>query len=81
MHDEMTLRQLGVRVEQFFDWFRRQEPELVPECAAEAVASFSYLTAHPSRERARQLLPRLEGVSLGGLWEEMRLAVAELARA
>lgn len=46
MHDAMTLRQLGLRVEQFFDWYRRQEPELVPDAAAEVVASFTYLYRH-----------------------------------
>lgn len=81
MHDDVTLRQLGARVEQFFDWYRRQEPEVVPETAAEAVASFTYWTTHPSREQARKLLPLVERFSFGGLWEEMRLALLELAHA
>ncbi|MBE2253940.1 MAG: hypothetical protein IAE78_30710 [Myxococcus sp.] len=79
MHDD--LRKLGVRVEQFFDWYRRQEPELVPETAAEIVASFTYLSSHPSREQARKLLPATETFAFGALWEEMRLALKEMARA
>lgn len=81
MHDAVTLRQLGLRVEQFFDWYRRQEPELVPDAAAELVASFTYLSTHPSREQARRLLPVTEAFAFGALWEEMRLALAEMARA
>lgn len=81
MYDAVTLRQLGVRVEQFFDWYRRQEPEVVPETAAELVASFTYLSTHPSRELARRLLPLTAGFSFGAVWEEMRLALAEMARA
>lgn len=81
MHNAVSLRQLGVRVEQFFDWYRRQEPEVVSETAAEAVASFTYWSSHPTREQARQLLPVVERLSFGGLWEEMRLALAEMAHA
>lgn len=81
MYDDATLRQLGARVEQFFDWYRRQEPEAVPETAAEIVASFTYLSTHPSREQARRLLPVTETFTFGSLWEEMRLALAEMARA
>lgn len=81
MHDDVTLRQLGLRVEQFFDWYRRQEPDVVTEGAAEVVATFRYLSAHPSREVARRLLPLTEGVSYGAPWDEMRLALADMARA
>jgi hypothetical protein len=78
--DAATLRQLGARVEQFFDWYRRQEPEVVPETAAEVVASFAYLSTHPSREQARKLLPVAKIFSFGAHWEEMRLALDEMAR-
>ena len=81
MHDDVTLRQLGMRVEQFFDWYRRQEPEAVPDAAAEVMASFTYLSTHPTREQARKLLHVTESFTFGALWEEMRLAIAELARA
>lgn len=81
MADDVMLRQLGRRVEQFFDWYRRQEPEAVPESAAEVVATFSYLSTHPSRDQARKLLPQTEVFSFGSIWEEMRLALAEMARA
>jgi hypothetical protein len=81
MQNELTLRQLGVRVEQFFDWYRRQEPEVMPDAAAEVVAGFGYLTTHPSRELARKLLATTEQFAFGSVWEEMRLALADLARA
>jgi hypothetical protein len=81
MHDDVSLRQLGLRVEQYFDWYRRQEPDVVTEGAAEVVATFRYLSTHPSREVARRLLPLTEGISYGTPWEEMRLALADMARA
>ena len=80
MLDSTSLRALGARVEQYFDWYRRQDPEM-PDQAAEVVASFSYLTTHPSRDGARKLLPQTEAFSLGSMWEEMRLALADMARA
>ncbi len=78
MHFEQ-IRSLGPRLEQYFDWYRRQEPD-VPQEAASVVDRFVQLVRGPANaEAARRLLQDAAGFDFGTLWEEMRLALLTLA--
>lgn len=74
-----SVRSAAARIEQYFEWYVRVDPE-VPSAVWTLLSRFHDLLEHPDDERAaRQLLADTRGFSYGSPWEELRLAVAQLA--
>ena len=74
-----SVRSVATRLESYFDWYVRVDPE-VPSAVWSLLARFSALVNGPENVvAARQLLDETKGFSLGSPWEELRLALAQLA--
>jgi hypothetical protein len=75
-----TVRSVAGRLERYFDWYARVDPD-VPGEAVQLVARF-FALAHGrvDRKAAKQLLEESGGFSLGSPWEELRVALRTLAR-
>ena len=74
-----SVRSVAIRLESYFDWYVRVDPE-VPSAVWSLLARFSALVNGPENVvAARQLLDETKGFSLGSPWEELRLALAQLA--
>lgn len=76
-----SIRPIADRLESYFDWYMRIDPDVTP-AAANIVARFVQLSRRKtSRKEAKELLKASDGFSLGSAWEEMRAALMLLARA
>jgi hypothetical protein len=74
-----SVRSVATRLENYFDWYVRIDPE-VPSAVWSLVSRFSALVNGPADEaEARQLLDETKGFSFGSPWEELRLALSQLA--
>lgn len=74
-----SVRSVATRLENYFDWYVRIDPE-VPSAVWSLVSRFSALVNGPADEAAaRQLLDETKGFSFGSPWEELRLALSQLA--
>ena len=74
-----SVRSVAIRLESYFDWYVRVDPE-VPSAVWSLLSRFSALVNGPENVvAARQLLDETKGFSLGSPWEELRLALAQLA--
>ena len=75
-----SVRSIASRLETYFDWYVRVDPE-VPSAVWSLLTRFSALVNGPENvAAARQLLDETKGFSLGSPWEELRLALARLAQ-
>ena len=80
MQQPDTVRSVATRLETYFDWYVRVDPE-VPSAVWSLLSRFSALVAGPSNPpAAQQLLEDTNGFSFGSPWEELRLALARLAQ-
>jgi len=79
MHRD-SIRPVADRLEQYFDWYVRADPDATPEAAA-LVSRFVKLARSEARcaREAQRLLRESRGFALGSAWEEMRAALAVLA--
>ncbi len=74
-----SVRSTATRLETYFDWYVRVDPE-VPSAVWSLLSRFSALVHGPENvAAARQLLDETRAYSLGSPWEELRLALARLA--
>ena len=74
-----SVRSIATRLESYFDWYVRVDPE-VPSAVCTLLSRFSALVNGPANAAAaQQLLDETRGYSLGSPWEELRLALAQLA--
>ena len=74
-----SVRSVATRLENYFDWYVRVDPE-VPSAVWTLLSRFSALVNGPENVAgAQQLLAETNGYSLGSPWEELRLALAQLA--
>ena len=74
-----SVRSVATRLESYFDWYVRVDPE-VPSAVWSLLSRFSALVEGPANEAAaRQLLAETKAYSLGSPWEELRLALSQLA--
>ena len=74
-----SVRSIASRLETYFDWYVRVDPE-VPSAVWSLLSRFSALVNGPENvDAARQLLDETKAFSLGSPWEELRLALARLA--
>jgi hypothetical protein len=74
-----SVRSVATRLESYFDWYVRVDPE-VPSAVWSLLSRFSALVEGPENQAAaRQLLDETKAYSLGSPWEELRLALAQLA--
>ncbi len=74
-----SVRSIASRLETYFDWYVRVDPE-VPSAVWSLLSRFSALVNGPENvAAARQLLDETQAFSLGSPWEELRLALARLA--
>lgn len=74
-----SVRSVATRLQSYFDWYVRVDPE-VPSAVWSLLSRFSELVEGPANEAvAKQLLDETRGYSLGSPWEELRLALAQLA--
>lgn len=74
-----SVRSIASRLETYFDWYVRVDPE-VPSAVWSLLSRFSALVNGPQNvAAARQLLAETQAFSLGSPWEELRLALAQLA--
>ena len=74
-----SVRSIASRLESYFDWYVRVDPE-VPSAVWSLLSRFSALVNGPENvDAARQLLDETKAFSLGSPWEELRLALARLA--
>jgi hypothetical protein len=74
-----TVRSVATRLEHFFDWYVRTDPD-VPAEAVQLLSRFNALAWGPSNAAAaKKLLEETNGFTLGSPWEEMRLALRTLA--
>ena len=74
-----SVRSVASRLETYFDWYVRVDPE-VPSAVWSLLSRFSALVEGPANEAvARQLLDETRAYSLGSPWEELRLALSQLA--
>ena len=76
-----SIRPVAQRLEQYFDWYLRADPDATTE-AADVVSRFLRLVEGPSSPtEAKALLDDSGAFSLGSAWEEMRAALRVLAHA
>jgi len=74
-----SVRSVATRLETYFEWYVRVDPE-VPSAVWSLLSRFSALVEGPSNPpAAQQLLDDTRGFSFGSPWEELRLALAQLA--
>jgi hypothetical protein len=74
-----SVRSVAHRLESYFDWYVRVDPE-VPSAVWSLLSRFSALVEGPANAAAaKQLLDETRAYSLGSPWEELRLALAQLA--
>jgi hypothetical protein len=74
-----SVRSVANRLESYFEWYVRVDPE-VPSAVWSLLSRFSALVEGPANVAvAQQLLDETKGFSLGSPWEELRLALAQLA--
>ena len=74
-----SVRSVANRLETYFDWYVRVDPD-VPSAVWSLLSRFSALVEGPANEAvARQLLDETRAYSLGSPWEELRLALSQLA--
>lgn len=76
-----SIRPVAQRLEQYFDWYLRADPDATSE-AADLVSRFLKLVegdAPPNEAQA--LYDESAAFSLGSAWEEMRAALKLLAHA
>lgn len=74
-----SVRSVATRLETYFDWYVRVDPE-VPSAVWSLLSRFSALVEGPANPpAAQQLLDDTQGFSFGSPWEELRLALAQLA--
>ena len=74
-----SVRSVATRLENYFDWYVRVDPE-VPSAVWTLLSRFSALVNGPENEAvAQQLLAETKAYSLGSPWEELRLALSQLA--
>ncbi len=75
-----TVRSVASRLETYFEWYVRVDPE-VPSAVWSLLSRFSALVAGPSNPHAaQQLLDETGGFSFGSPWEELRLTLTQLAQ-
>jgi hypothetical protein len=75
-----TVRSVATRLENYFDWYVRIDPD-VPAEAVQLLSRFTELAWGPSDSAAaKRLLDESRGFTLGSPWEEMRAALQTLAR-
>lgn len=76
-----SIRPVAQRLEQYFDWYLRADPDATAE-AADLVSRFLKLVdgSAPPNE-AQALYDESGAYSLGSAWEEMRAALKLLAHA
>lgn len=80
MHHD-SIRAVADRLERYFDWYLRVDPDVTPEHAA-IVSRFVRLATGPtSTPEAKALLKASDGIALGSPWEEMRATLKVLAYA
>lgn len=73
------VRSVARRLERYFDWYVRVDPDMPGE-AVQLVSRFTALAQGRSDPRAaRALLEESRGFALGSPWEEMRAALRTLA--
>jgi hypothetical protein len=76
-----SVRSVATRLESYFEWYVRIDPE-VPSAVWSLLSRFSALVEGPAdAAAAKELLDETRAFSLGSPWEELRLALAQLAHA
>lgn len=79
MSQPESVRSVATRLENYFDWYVRVDPE-VPSVVWTLLSRFSVLVNGPENvAAAKQLLDETRGFSFGSPWEELRLALSQLA--
>lgn len=74
-----SVRSVATRLESYFDWYVRVDPE-VPSAVWSLLSRFSALVEGPTNvAAAQQLLDETKAFSLGSPWEELRLTLTQLA--
>lgn len=74
-----SVRSVATRLESYFDWYVRVDPE-VPSAVWSLLSRFSALVEGPTNVAvAQQLLDETKAYSLGSPWEELRLTLTQLA--
>ncbi len=74
-----SVNSVAERLETYFEWYMHSDPD-ASSVVGELVSRFYALVAGPSNvAEAKRLLDDTSGVSLGSPWEEMRLALKQLA--
>lgn len=74
-----TVRSVAQRLEHYFDWYVRVDPD-VPAAVWMLLSRFFALAEAPQNvAAARELLREMSAFSLGSPWEEARLALSRLA--
>jgi hypothetical protein len=76
-----AIRPVAQRLEQYFAWYLRSDPDATAE-AAELVSRFLRLVSGPaSAQEAKVLFDESGAHALGSPWEEMRAALKAMAQA
>jgi hypothetical protein len=76
-----SIRPVAQRLEQYFDWYLRADPDATME-AADLVSRFLKLVdGEAPPNEAQALYDETAAFSLGSAWEEMRAALQLLAHA
>lgn len=74
-----SVRSVATRLESYFDWYVRVDPE-VPSAVWSLLSRFSALVEGPANvAAAQQLLDETKAFSFGSPWEELRLTLTQLA--
>lgn len=80
MKEPESVRSISKRLGNYFEWYLRIDPD-APSAVWPLVTRFRELMEGPANmAAAKQLLEETKGISLGSPWEELRAALAQLAR-
>jgi len=80
MHHD-SIRAVADRLEKYFDWYLRVDPDVTPAHAAIVDRFVQLATGPTSTPEAKALLEASDGMALGSAWEEMRATLRVLAHA
>lgn len=74
-----SVRSIAQRLEHYFDWYLRSDPDASSAAVALVNRFTTLVQGHADATEAKRLLDDTRGFSLGSPWEEMRLALMQLA--
>lgn len=74
------VRSVARRLERYFDWYFRYDPDMPREAALLVTRFLALARGRVDAREAKKLLDESRGFALGSPWEEMRAALKVLAR-